>query len=42
MAKGVDWSLELSEFELQSFYYVHFRTNIFGKDMNTLIHIAMG
>ena len=31
----------VSEFELQSRYYVHFRTNISGKTMNSLIPPAM-
>ena len=32
----------VSEFVLQSRYYVHFRANIFGKGMNLLILPAMG
>ena len=32
----------VSEFELQSRYYVHFWTNIFRKGMNPLIPPAMG
>ena len=32
----------VSEFVLQSRYYVHFRTNTLGKDMNPLILPAMG
>ena len=30
------------EFELQSRYYIHFRTNTLGKGMNPLILPAMG
>ena len=30
------------EFELQSRYYVHFRTNTLGKGINPLILTAMG
>ena len=37
MAKVLDCSLEISEFELQSPYYVHFRTNTLEKGMNLLI-----
>ena len=42
MAKVLDSSLKVSEFELQSYYYVHFQTNTLGKGMNPLIHLAMG
>ena len=42
MAKVPDFALEVSEFELQSRYYAHFRTNALGKDMNPLILPAMG
>ena len=38
MAKELDCDLEVSEFELQSQYYVHFRTNTFRKGMNPHIH----
>ena len=31
-----------SDFEVQSRYYVHFRTNTLGKNMNLLILPAMG
>ena len=34
--------VEVSEFEFQSRYYVHFRTNTLGKGMNALILPAMG
>ena len=36
MAKVLNRGLEISEFELQSRYYVHFRTT-FGKSMNPVI-----
>ena len=42
MAKVLDCGLEVSEFELQSCYYVHFRTNTFEKAMNPLILRAVG
>ena len=37
MVKAVDCVIVVSEFELQSRYYVHFQTNTLGKSMNTLI-----
>ena len=40
--KTLDNGIVVSEFELQSLYYVHFRTNTFGKGMNPLILPAMG
>ena len=40
MAKVLDGDPEVSEFELQLRYYVHFRTNTPGKDMNPLIPLA--
>ena len=33
----MDYDIIVSEFELQSHYYVHFRTNTLGKEMNILI-----
>ena len=36
MVKAMDWGIVVSEFELYSRYYVHFRTNTFGKDLNPL------
>ena len=33
---------DLSEFELQPHYEVHFQTNTFEKGMNPLIPLAMG
>ena len=37
MAKLQNCDFEISEFELQSHYYFHFRINTIGKGMNTLI-----
>ena len=37
MVKAMDCGIVISEFELQSRYYVHFRKNTLGKGMNTLI-----
>ena len=37
-AKKLDRELEISEFELQSRYYVHFQANTLGKGMNPLIY----
>ena len=37
MVKAMGGGFIVSEFELQSLYYVHFRTNIHGKGMNPLI-----
>ena len=42
MVKAMDCGIVVSEFELQSRYYVHFRTNTPGKGMNPLILPAMG
>ena len=41
MTKVQDCGLEVSEFELQSGYYVHFRTNTFEKIMKHPISPAM-
>ena len=41
MFNMLDYNIEVSEFELQSRYYIHFSTNSFGKDMNPLILPAM-
>ena len=38
----MDCDLEVSEFELQSRNYVHFRTNTLRKSMDPLITSAMG
>ena len=42
MVKAMDCGIKVSEFELQSRYYVHFRINTFGKGMNPLIFPAIG
>ena len=42
MVKAMDYGIVLSEFVLQSRYYVHFRVNTLGKSMNRLILPAMG
>ena len=42
MVKAIDFGIVVSEFVLQSRYYVHFRANTFGKGMNPLILPAMG
>ena len=35
------WGLGISEFELQSRYYVHFWTDAFGKGIKSIIPLAM-
>ena len=42
MVKELDCRIVISKFKVQLCYYVHFRTNIFGKVMRLLIHLAMG
>ena len=42
MIKAMNWACVVSEFVLQSRYYVHFRANTLGKGMNPLILPAMG
>ena len=42
MVKAMDYGIVVSEFILQSRYYVHFRANTLGKGMNPLILPAMG
>ena len=42
MVKAMDSRIEVSEFDLQSRYYVHFQTNTLGKGMNPYIVPAMG
>ena len=37
-----DYDIVVREFELQSHYCVHFRTNTLGRGMNLLIPAAMG
>ena len=41
MVKVMDYGIVVSEFVLQSRYYVHFRVNTLGKGMNPLILPAM-
>ena len=36
MVKVMDCEIVESEFKLKSRYYIHFRTNTFGKSMNPL------
>ena len=42
MIKAIDCGIVVSEFALQSCYYVHFRTNTLWKGMNPLIPLVMG
>ena len=42
MVKAMDCGIVVSEFVLQSRYYVHFRANTLGKGMKSLILQAMG
>ena len=42
MVKAMDCGIVVSEFVLQSRYYVHFRAYVLGKGMNPLILPAMG
>ena len=42
MVKAIDCGIVVSEFVLQSRYYVHFRANTLGKGLNPLILLAMG
>ena len=42
MANVLECDIVVSKFELQLHYYVHFRTNTFGKGMNPLIPLVMG
>ena len=42
MIKVLDFGLKVSVFELQSCYYVHFRTNTLRKGMNPIIPPVMG
>ena len=42
MVNATDCGLVVSEFVLQSRYYVHFRGNTVGKGMNPLILPTMG
>ena len=42
MVKAMDCGIIVSEFVLQSHYYVHFRANTLRKGKNPLILLAMG
>ena len=42
MVKVMDCGIVVSKFVFHSRYYIHFRANTFGKDMNPLILPAMG
>ena len=42
VAKVLDYSVVVNEFDHQNRYYVHFRTNTLGKGMNPLILLAIG
>ena len=42
MVKAIDSGIVVSEFKLQSRYYIYFQTNTLGKGMNPLIFPAMG
>ena len=42
MVKAMDCGIAVSEFVLQSRYYIHSRANTLGKGMNPLILPAMG
>ena len=42
MVKAIDCGIVVSEFELRSRYYVHFRADTLEKGMNPLIFPAMG
>ena len=42
MTNVLDFSLEVSEFELQLLFYIHFWTDTFGKGMNIFILQVIG
>ena len=42
VAKVLDCYIIVSKFKLQSGYYFHFWTSIFGKGINPLIPLAVG
>ena len=42
MVKALDCGIVVSEFKLQSCYYLHFLTNILGKGMHPLILPSIG
>ena len=41
VVKALDFGIVVSKFKLQSRYYIHFRTNTFGKSMNSYFLPAM-
>ena len=41
MVKVIDCGIVVSEFVLQSRYYVHFRANTFGKGMNATLSFQL-
>ena len=41
MAKVLNYDLEVNEFEFQSCYYVHFRTNTPGRGIEQVIPLSM-
>ena len=42
MAKELHFGIQVSDFKLQSRYYVYFRTNTLRKDLQTLIPPDVG
>ena len=42
MVKVMDCRIVISDFEFQSFYYVHFGTKTLGKGLNLIILLAKG
>ena len=42
MVKALDCSFEVSEFQLQLVYYIHFQINTLGKVINCFIPPALG
>ena len=42
MVKSLEYRIVISEFELQSLYYIHFQTNTLAKGTNPIILLAMG
>ena len=42
IVKSMDCGIVVSEFVLQSRYYIHFQANTLGKGMNLLILPALG
>ena len=41
MAQMLDCGLEVSEFELESRYYLRFWINMLGKEMNSLLFLKL-